>query len=186
MAIKETIIALIILDSRLSKEQASATFKDLNCDQLLSNHNLDEYIRRGLTFLWNYETTLASQDMKKRAKFLATNLIRRLNKILRVTNIEERKKLLNAFITELAGSDMPFLDKPSIQWTESEKRKTLKYYYKYALNERELAKIINVERRTIIDWIAMLNDNDALKQGLRTLGEYNQDKWFDKGYYQKK
>lgn len=179
MAKKDTLMALIILECRLSKVQACKLFKDLNCYQLMANHDLDDHIRRGLTFLWNYETALFPEDMAKRAEFLATNLIRRLNKILKVEDKEERKALLERFIIELAGSDMPFLDKPSISWTADERRKVLKYRYKYALTERELALKINSHRRYISDWISSLNDNDALKKGLITLSEYGQDKWFD-------
>lgn len=178
MAKSDTLIALIILECRLSKFQAHKLFENLNCYQLMANYDLSEQIRNGLTFLWNYETALFSEDMAKRAEFLASNLIRRLKRILKVEDKEERKALLASFTTELAGSDMPFLDRPSMSWTADERRKVLKYRYKYALSESELALIINRSKGRISDWISNLNDNDALKKGLITLSEYNHDKCF--------
>lgn len=178
MAKSDTLIALIILECRLSRFQAHKLFENLNCYQLMANYDLSEQIRNGLTFLWNYETALFSEDMAKRAEFLASNLIRRLKRILKVEDKEERKALLASFTTELAGSDMPFLDRPSMSWTADERRKVLKYRYKYALSERELALIINSSKGRISDWISNLNDNDALKKGLITLSEYNHNKCF--------
>ena len=178
---KTKLMVLIILECRLSLKTSSKVF-NIPEDELLKRFEQDNYAyeyKDALTYLFNYETAIESEEKSKRTLLQAKYYIYKINKILSNPNLEERKKDYRDFINKLTDNEIKILlsketkSLPKV-WTKEQKRALLKYKLKNALSNRTLGKRIQLCEHTIGDWIYALDESE-FKEKLITLNEYWKD-----------
>lgn len=175
--------ALIMLECRLSLTDASRIF-GIEETKLYENLNLKNL--EDLYFPIKYllhETTIYQTD-NRRGIFKASIYIRRLRRILKNPNKEERKEELNAFLTDLMGPDIRFVlaKELNARYTSEEKEKILKYRLKYAVSGLDLESGYHLDHEFLTKWEKEL-PNRELKERLAILRNYKMYNY--KTYYRK-
>lgn len=167
------IYALIMLECRLSLEDASKIFK-VDAQKLSENFNqetLSENIYDAMKYL--YHEAMCFSEENKKGLFKANLYIRKLRKILKNPNQEDRKKELELFINDLKGPDINFvLEKPQkCRYTDREKELILKYRLKYCITGVDMYAAFHIFHQVIHDWEYNLPECE-LKTRLGILRDY--------------
>lgn len=165
------IYALIMLECRLSYEDASRIFKiDMETlKEILENVKRIRELYYPLNYL-AYETERFTEN--KRGIWKAFLLVRRLINILKIQDKEERKQLLNAFIKDLNGPNVTFAITKKGNYSPEEKKQILKYRLKYAKTNYDLKNELNISHIAIKNWEARLPEGDELKMRLQVFRSY--------------
>ena len=90
----------------------------------------------------------------------ATLLLSKLNKILKIADIKEKKAALNAFINNLSGQDLEFIEEEKINYSEKEKLAILKFQLKFSLSANEMQKYYGIRKNTLGNWREKCSDAD--------------------------
>lgn len=173
------IYTLIMLECRLSLEDASRIFQvDINkLKENLTINILGGELYEAIKYL-SHEVNCYPLD-NSRGLFKASIYIRRLRKILKISNEIERKTELEEFIKDLQGPDIRFaLEKPltGAKYEKEEKELILKYHLKYMLTGLEMMQIFHIHKESLIRWEQELPESE-LKTRLSILREYLNNKY---------
>lgn len=169
------IYALIVLECRLSREQACALFSKSNEELEGLFYNLffsHPMIYEALKYVFNYETVLPNAAREKRAKTLAWMYLRRLITILKEKDLKKKSKDLNSFVKNLEGPDISFaFKKKSGEYTEEEKALLTRFQVKYALSNSAIGRKMHMGHTTVLMWGMQVKD-EKLRQLYQELHEY--------------
>lgn len=172
------IYALIMLECRLSLEDASKIFK-VDAQKLSENFNqetLSDNIYDAMKYL--YHETMCFSEENKRGLFKANLYIRKLRKILKNPNRVERKKELEFFINDLKGPDISFVLEKSqkCRYTDREKELILKYRLKFRVTNTEMYSTFHIYYQIFRKWENNLPECE-LKTRLSILRNYLDNKY---------
>lgn len=155
----QLIYTLIMLECRLSLEDASKLFK-IDAEELrkemMRKSTLSYKLKKALEYLIYESYTYPKPNTKGIWK--AQNFLRRLYKILAIEDKDEKKELLRKFIIMLYGPDITFTINRNTPYTEKEKIILLKYRVKYGCYNAEMKKI--AAHATLSNWEEALEDGE--------------------------
>lgn len=149
------IYVLIILECRLSMSESKRLFGDNVLNKIIEFTNTGNMrLRVALQFCFMTANEYSNETIKKNI-FKASLLISRMQKIIRESDKEKKKSNLVSLISGLEGHEAfeKLFLKPTINWSEEEKKYFLKYKIKYAFSDRDLANNYAISRVTINTYV---------------------------------
>ena len=172
------IYVLIMLECRLSLEEASQIFKipKEELEQAITNReDIGEIYLRAIKYLIYTESYSTPVLDNQKGIFKAKMLYNRLIKILKIENVLEKKEFLTNFIQELKGPDViKIRDSSGKFYNNEERRLLLKFKLKYGLSNRLFTTLTGIEARKLSNWEEDLDDQ-YLKLRLQKLRDHGKD-----------